>query len=235
MRRQRCPRGLPLPDNLGHAILGRRRDRYALDAATSDSRRSSPELPRPGHPPAFRRVIAFAVPSAHGGRSQWRLCAPASVGWRHRSAPGRRSPQGEPASSLRDGTSQSAPFRVSRLNDSKVEVGLRPHLFTLPAEGWRFQDPEHMLPDSLGNVDHVLPPGVVCDRCNHGPLAIVDNALLEYPPISFMRVVRGVPTKAGKYPFAKFDNGTLTCRGPGDILIQTIRSFGSRRAPLRCN
>jgi hypothetical protein len=94
MRRQRCPRGLPLPDNLGHAILGRRRDRYALDAATSDSRRSSPELPRPGHPPAFRRVIAFAVPSAHGGRSQWRLSSDAEASrWWAQFVRERQSPQ----------------------------------------------------------------------------------------------------------------------------------------------
>jgi hypothetical protein len=47
-------------------------DRSALEAAMSESRRSWPELPKPEHPPAFRRVIAFVAQSAHGGPSQWR-------------------------------------------------------------------------------------------------------------------------------------------------------------------
>ena len=37
-----------------------RRDRSALEAAMPDSMAMKPELPKPEHPNAFRRVIAFA-------------------------------------------------------------------------------------------------------------------------------------------------------------------------------
>lgn len=40
---------------------------------------------------------------------------------------------------------------------------------------------EHIIPESLGNTDHVLPPGVVCDRCNAYFSTKVEKPLLETP------------------------------------------------------
>ena len=57
---------------IGALACAAARDRSALEAAMSDSRPSRPELPKPEHPHVFRRVIAFVVWSAHGGRSQSR-------------------------------------------------------------------------------------------------------------------------------------------------------------------
>src|SRR5688572_25775127 len=34
-----------------------------------------------------------------------------------------------------------------------------------------FLSEEHIFSEGLGNTDYVLPPGIVCDRCNSGPLA----------------------------------------------------------------
>ena len=38
---------------------------------------------------------------------------------------------------------------------------------------------EHIIPESLGNTDHVLPPGIVCDRCNAYFSIKVEKPLLE--------------------------------------------------------
>src|SRR5262249_562875 len=41
-----------------------------------------------------------------------------------------------------------------------------------------FRSEEHIYPESLGNDEAILPKGFVCDTCNNGPLAFLDNALL---------------------------------------------------------
>jgi hypothetical protein len=38
---------------------------------------------------------------------------------------------------------------------------------------------EHIIPEALGNVEHVLPPGVVCDPCNNYFARKVEGPLLE--------------------------------------------------------
>jgi hypothetical protein len=63
----------------------------------------------------------------------------------------------------------------------------------------------------------VLPPGVVCDPCNHGALAVLDSELLSFMPISLMRVTAGVPNKAGELPVARFSNARLT-RHAGNVV-----------------
>ena len=45
------------------------------------------------------------------------------------------------------------------------------------------------------NPPIVLPKGVVCDKCNHGKLAILDNALIDFSPISLMRTRFGVRSR----------------------------------------
>jgi len=38
---------------------------------------------------------------------------------------------------------------------------------------------EHIVSEALGNVTLILPPGVVCDRCNHGTLSRLDEPGVE--------------------------------------------------------
>jgi len=38
---------------------------------------------------------------------------------------------------------------------------------------------EHIIPESLGNLDHVLPAGIVCDQCNNYFAVKVERPLLE--------------------------------------------------------
>jgi hypothetical protein len=79
---------------------------------------------------------------------------------------------------------------------------------------------EHIFPEALGNTELLLPVGVVCDRCNHGPLAEADEALSRFLPIDLMRTWHGIPSKSGKLPSFNFDNGALRCIRPGDIHLQ---------------
>lgn len=83
-----------------------------------------------------------------------------------------------------------------------------------------FRSKEHIFPESLGNREHVLPAGVVCDRCNHEALAPLDKAFCDFTPIAMMRTMNGVPSKSGKPPIFKFDNGVLSCDASGALSLQ---------------
>ena len=89
-----------------------------------------------------------------------------------------------------------------------------------------FTSVEHVIPESLGNQGlrgkppMVLPKGVVCDRCNHGKLSNLDNALIDFSPISLMRTRYGVRSKRGALPSAKLGNARLRSLSPGNILIE---------------
>jgi hypothetical protein len=72
-----------------------------------------------------------------------------------------------------------------------------------------FDSREHVFPESIGNTEHVLPPGIVCDRCNHGELSRLDNTLCDFTPIAARRTMLGIPSKAGKIPQHRFSEGTI--------------------------
>lgn len=82
-----------------------------------------------------------------------------------------------------------------------------------------FATEEHIVPESLGNREKILPYGVVCDRCNHEVCAPLDEALCSFMPIQMLRTMRQQPTKGGKLPSANFDNGKLESAGPGALSI----------------
>src|SRR5215212_9219602 len=89
-----------------------------------------------------------------------------------------------------------------------------------------FTSVEHVIPESLvtqafrGKPPMVLPKGVVCDRCNHEKLSYLDNALIDFSPISLMRTRYGVRSKRGELPSAKLGNARLQGLSPGNILIE---------------
>ena len=72
-----------------------------------------------------------------------------------------------------------------------------------------FTSSEHIVPQSLGNTELVLPPGIVCDRCNNGVCSRLDAALLAVPPLATLRTALGVPNKRGAVPEYRFHNGTI--------------------------
>jgi len=63
-----------------------------------------------------------------------------------------------------------------------------------------FTREEHPIPQSLGNDDLVLPPGVVCDPCNQYFGSKLEQPVLNYAPLGIERVVQAVRNKRGKVP-----------------------------------
>jgi len=59
---------------------------------------------------------------------------------------------------------------------------------------------EHIIPESLGNLNHVLPVGVVCDACNNYFSREVEKPFMELPGIALLRAHEALPSKKGKVP-----------------------------------
>lgn len=62
---------------------------------------------------------------------------------------------------------------------------------------------EHVLPESLGNHSEVLPPGVVCDKCNNYFASKVELPFANHPQIETMRFMSAQRSKKGRIPPAQ--------------------------------
>jgi hypothetical protein len=91
----------------------------------------------------------------------------------------------------------------------------------------RFTSVEHVIPESLGNSDSpynraiVLPRGVVCDHCNNGALSQLDQTLVKFDPVSFMKTYHNVPSKSSAVPAAVFKNARLSRPEPHRLLFES--------------
>lgn len=59
---------------------------------------------------------------------------------------------------------------------------------------------EHIIPESMGNVNHILPLGAVCHDCNQYFARKVERPLLESPVFRHLRAGMKVPSKRGRVP-----------------------------------
>lgn len=84
-----------------------------------------------------------------------------------------------------------------------------------------FTSEEHIVPESLGNYDHVLPKGVVCDSCNNEILARLDEELVTSDMLGLLKTLFMPYTKDGKLPQATFQNLTIKKTHPTHIVINT--------------
>jgi len=82
-----------------------------------------------------------------------------------------------------------------------------------------FNSEEHIIPEALGNEELILPKGYVCDKCNNGILSRLDNFLLDFEPISLLRVIYTPYTKAGKLPNASCQNISIKKTHPRNIVF----------------
>jgi hypothetical protein len=62
---------------------------------------------------------------------------------------------------------------------------------------------EHIIPESLGNLDYVLPVGIVCDKCNNYFAVKVERPLLESSYFTQLRQRQGITNKKGRLPAIK--------------------------------
>jgi HNH endonuclease len=79
---------------------------------------------------------------------------------------------------------------------------------------------EHIIPESLGNAEHVLPRGVVCDPCNNYFAREVERPFLSCQPISHLRFEQGLPSKRGRVPTIP---GALGL--PGFVPVEITKAF----------
>lgn len=59
---------------------------------------------------------------------------------------------------------------------------------------------EHIIPESLGNTEHTLPRGVVCDACNNYFALKIEKPLLDSDYFAQTRFRNSVGNKRGKIP-----------------------------------
>ena len=59
---------------------------------------------------------------------------------------------------------------------------------------------EHIIPESLGNMLHTLPPGVVCDACNNYFAREVEKPFLESESVRSLRFEQALLSKRGRIP-----------------------------------
>jgi hypothetical protein len=69
-----------------------------------------------------------------------------------------------------------------------------------------FTSIEHIFPESIGNKQFILPKGVVCDVCNNGVLAQLDQIIVESPSVATLKQFYCIPNKSGKYTTTKLTN-----------------------------
>lgn len=62
---------------------------------------------------------------------------------------------------------------------------------------------EHILPESLGNRSHTLPPGIVCDGCNNYFARKIEKPVLDTGHFRSLRFQQAIPNKKGNVPTQK--------------------------------
>lgn len=65
---------------------------------------------------------------------------------------------------------------------------------------------EHIIPESLGNTEHILIPGIVCDKCNNYFSRKLEQKVLNLPLFISDRHHLSVPSKRGRIPEIKVVN-----------------------------
>jgi hypothetical protein len=59
---------------------------------------------------------------------------------------------------------------------------------------------EHVIPESLGNTEHILKAGIVCDQCNNYFATKVEGPLLSDPYFRYQCSQADIPSKKGRAP-----------------------------------
>ena len=76
------------------------------------------------------------------------------------------------------------------------------------------QSVEHIIPESLGNSEHILAKGIVCDKCNNYFATKIEQPLLQLPYFVSARHRNDIESKKGRIPI---DKGVLLASTPGVV------------------
>jgi hypothetical protein len=57
---------------------------------------------------------------------------------------------------------------------------------------------EHVIPESIGNTEHILKPGIVCDTCNNYFASKVEGPLMSDPYFRYQCSQADIPSKKGR-------------------------------------
>ncbi len=74
------------------------------------------------------------------------------------------------------------------------------HCIYCKRDSSRSKSIEHIIPESLGNIQHTLPPGVVCDECNNYLAREVEKPFLDSLFIVEARLRNRIYNKRGRLP-----------------------------------
>lgn len=78
---------------------------------------------------------------------------------------------------------------------------------------------EHIIPESLGNKEHILPAGIVCDNCNNYFALKMEKPLLELDYFRHARFRTNVASKEGRIPTIQ------ALHLPSKILINVMKDI----------
>lgn len=81
---------------------------------------------------------------------------------------------------------------------------------------------EHIIPESLGNKEHVLPKGVVCDTCNNYFAVKIEKPLLELPYFRSARFRNDIENKKGRPTLDKGIMGGIVSVGKDEHGLHII-------------
>ncbi|MBO6718022.1 MAG: hypothetical protein JJ913_08715 [Rhizobiaceae bacterium] len=88
---------------------------------------------------------------------------------------------------------------------------------------------EHVIPESLGNKSHILPKGIVCDRCNNYFSRKVEKPFLESPAVRELRFYQDLENKRGRTPSI---GGLIMPDVPATITRYPRHNFTSVELPV---
>lgn len=101
---------------------------------------------------------------------------------------------------------------------------------------------EHIIPETLGNTEHILAPGIVCDKCNNYFAVKVEKPLLETSYFQQLRARQHIANKKGKIPPQKafladlpiavdvwIDSGSIRFEGTNEAETKLIYNNISNR------
>lgn len=82
---------------------------------------------------------------------------------------------------------------------------------------------EHIVPESLGNVDYVLAANIICDNCNNNFSEWEEKALTK-SQLAFIRIKNAIKTKRGNPSSLHIEN--IKAQGSEDFQKDLIKFYG---------